>query len=195
MSKVDSLNYIYCPNCARTLEPILVEGKPRKHCYGCDWTHYPTPPIGVAAIVTRIADDLRPSVLMVKRKRAPYEGTWMFPAGFLEWGEHPEDTLSRDALKEEVGLTLVSSKLITIGLAEKDPRYPNHLVLFYHVETTGEIKNNDADENSEIEWQPIYSNIKIGFPHHIKVMKKIKSDIRYYFAKDLERLEKEGETK
>ena len=177
-------DYMFCPFCARTLETKLEEGKCRKYCRECNWTYYPTPPIGVSAIIPMIVgEEDGPCVLMVKRKREPYEGTWMFPAGFLEWGEHPEDTLRRDALKEETGLTLVTSKLIRIDIAREDPRYPNHLVLFYRATAMGKIENNDPDENSSVQWKSIYRPVDIGFPHHRIVFDDIVAFPTKYFGR------------
>ena len=170
--------YIYCPFCSSSLDIIVREGKDLKHCNNCKWTHYPTPHIAVAGVTIRYRADNRPYVLMVKRKREPFKDTWMFPAGFLEFGECPEeDTLLRE-LREETGLTVVKSNFITILKSENDPRSPEHLVIFYQIELMGNIVNNDKEENSEIEWKSIYEDIDIGFPHHKKIFDKICQSIR-----------------
>lgn len=175
------LNYQFCPFCSLRLKVRFEESKPLKHCKKCNWTHYPAPHIAVAAVITEIHDD-KPSILMVRRKREPFKDTWMFPAGFLEFGEHPEqDTLPRE-LMEEVGLTRVRSKVLQILKASSDPRSPDHLVIFYHVETSGNITNNDENENSDIQWKSINEKIGIGFPHHQAILDHIRDRSSEFFT-------------
>ena len=181
------MEYLYCPFCAKTLGFKPEEGKIRKHCRECKWTHYPTPHIASAAVITKVNDKLEPCVLMVKRKREPFASTWMFPAGFLEFGEHPEkDTLPREIM-EEVGLTLKYSRLMEIRKSEGDPRSPSHLVIFYDVQTTGDIINKDTDENSEIRWISVKDTVDIGFPHHRVIFDHIKSHVSEYFDYNFKR--------
>jgi len=160
--------YIFCPYCASELKTIIQENKPFKHCSECSWTHYPTPHIAVAGVI--ISDN---KVVMVKRNREPFKDTWMFPAGFLEFGEHPEQTLFRE-VREETGLRVVDWDLMEIIQSTSDPRSPKHLVLFYKAKAIGEIKNNDQDENSRVEWKSLDEDIEIGFPHHKVIFHKLK---------------------
>lgn len=180
-----SQEYIYCPFCASLLIKRIEEGDEYKYCFKCKWTYYPAPHIAVAAIIAEIRPDLGPCTLMVRRKREPFKDTWMFPAGFLKLGEHPEeDTLPRET-KEEVGKIVIKSRLVRILKSTSDPRSPSHLVLFYQVQTTGEIVNNDTAENSDIQWKPINSTVNIGFPHHQKIFEDIKSNTDSYFDRNL----------
>src|SRR3989344_4615050 len=168
--------YWYCPFCGKALEVKTEEHRERKHCPSCQWTHYPTPSIAVAAVVTEFRQEknLQPCVLMVRRNREPFKGTWMFPAGFLEWGEHPEDTLIRE-LREETGLIAVYSiNLWRVERSINDPRSPEHLVIFYRVQARGDVINNDADENLAVQWKSIDEPIEIGFPVHKGIFNRIK---------------------
>jgi len=185
--KHDLGKYIYCPFCTRKLETrIEEENKIRSYCSQCNWTHYPTPAIAVGGVATKIGLDLKPYVLMVRRNREPFKGSWMFPAGFLESGEHPEDTLPRE-LKEETGLDIISFKLLRICKSIIDPRSPDHLIIFYLVRVGGDIRNNDKDENLAIEWKSIYDDIDIGFPHHRILFDELRSKISEYWNLDSRR--------
>lgn len=111
-------------------------------------------------------------VLMVKRKRNPHRGTWMFPAGFVEFGEHPEDTLIRE-VKEETGLKVREYKYFSLLQSPDDPRSPGHFSIFYRVtDYTGEIIN-DVKENLRIQWFPISNLPSIGWESHNQVSKKL----------------------
>lgn len=59
--------------------------------------------VGVSAVVLR---DGR--VLLGRRRGAHGAGTWAFPGGKVDPGEHPTDTVARE-LREETGLVAVRS--------------------------------------------------------------------------------------
>ncbi|MEO6867293.1 MAG: NUDIX domain-containing protein [Gaiellales bacterium] len=92
-----------CPVCRGSLQTQVSEpgAQPHLRCEGdCggDWYANPKPTGNVLA--TR-ADDGR--LLLVRRGRAPFEGYWDIPGGFLEDGEEPLDGARRELL-EETGL-------------------------------------------------------------------------------------------
>jgi ADP-ribose pyrophosphatase YjhB (NUDIX family) len=70
---------------------------------------YPeTPLVGVGAII--IEDD---RVVLVKRGRAPLQGTWSIPGGVLEVGETLRKAAIREAY-EETGLTIEPGELLGV---------------------------------------------------------------------------------
>jgi len=77
MLKAKPPDYRFCPFCGRPLETMKDDGRTMSHCYSCNWTYYPHVATSAAAIIVR-----KNRVLMVRRARAPYLNTWMFPAGF-----------------------------------------------------------------------------------------------------------------
>lgn len=79
--------------------------------------------------------------------RNPHEDTWMFPAGFVSFGEHPKETVVRE-LQEETGLNAKVVKLIDVIQVDDDPRSLGHFGFFYAVTVTGKIKPTDKEENS-----------------------------------------------
>jgi len=98
MLKINPPNYQFCPFCGKKLKIKKEENKKRRFCPFCNWTYYPHVGGAVAAIIIK-----NKKVLLVKRKREPNKGTWMLPAGFIDFGEHPEETVKRE-IKEETGL-------------------------------------------------------------------------------------------
>lgn len=126
MLKINPPNYIFCPFCSKKLSIVNVEdGRKRKSCRFCHWTHYPH--VGAAATAVIIRGK---KVLMVQRAEEPYKDTWMFPAGFIEYGEHPMDALKRE-VKEETNLTVIKARLMDVFQSGDDPRSPGHFVFFY----------------------------------------------------------------
>lgn len=165
MLKINPPDYQFCPFCGKRLEIRIEEGKERKYCSSCGWTYYPRATQAAAAVIVK-----KGKVLLAQRKREPFKGTWMFPAGFTDFGEHPLETLKRE-VKEETGLELKKARLIDVNQVEGDSREPGHFVFFYEVEVSdGQLKNDD-EENQEIAWFDIKNPPKIGFKNHQKIMK------------------------
>ncbi len=72
MLKIKPPNYQFCPFCGGKLEIKKEEERERKFCSSCNWTYYPHVACAVAAVIVRGS-----RVLMVRRNREPYKGTWM----------------------------------------------------------------------------------------------------------------------
>jgi len=169
MLKIKPPNYQFCPFCAKLLQIRIEEGKERKYCSSCKWTYYPR--VGQSAGAVIIKDN---KVLLVQRKREPYKGTWMFPAGFVDFDEHPIETIRRE-VREETGLTVKKVCLMNIFQSEDDTRAPGHLSIFYRVEVLDGHLKNDNKENQDIGWFDIQKPPKIGWKNHQKIMKFLQS--------------------
>src|SRR5712692_10372883 len=100
--------YRFCPFCGCRLSVKTEEGKRRSYCGPCSWTYYPRAAMSVSAIIAK-----RDRVLLVKRRRDPFKGTWMFPAGFVDYGEHPVESVKRE-VKEETGLEVTGVTLLGV---------------------------------------------------------------------------------
>ena len=92
----------FCPSCGGRLELRLLpdEDRPRHICAACGRIEYVNPKI-VAAVLPVNAG----RVLLLRRAIEPRAGTWVFPGGFVEWGETMEEAATREAL-EEVGVAV-----------------------------------------------------------------------------------------
>ena len=174
MLKIKPLDYQFCPFCSKKLQIKVEENKKRKYCSSCRWTYYPRVAQAAAAVIVKDK-----KVLLVRRKREPFKGTWMFPAGFVDFGEHPLETLRRE-IKEETGLRLKTAKFIDIVQAKDDPRELGHLTIFYRAEVFDGHFKNDDEENEKIAWFDISKAPQLGFENHHQIMKfiqkKFKSD-------------------
>lgn len=165
MLKTEPPNYRFCPFCGRKLENKIEEERKRKFCSPCNWTYYPHVAGSAAAIIIR-----GQKILLVKRNREPYKNTWMFPAGFIDFGEHPQETLVRE-VKEETGLKVKSIKLFKVLQSEDDPRSPGHFLFFYEVEVAGGKLKTDNEENQDIGWYDIKNPPIIGWKSHRQIIK------------------------
>lgn len=165
MLKIKPPNYQFCPFCGNKLKIKIEEEHERKFCEMCKWIYYPYVAASAGAVIVE-----KGKVLLVKRAREPYKGTWMFPAGFVDYGEHPEETLARE-IKEETGLKLKKAVLFKVMQSEDDPRSPGHFLFFYKVTVSGTKLETDKDENQEIGWFEIKNPPEIGWESHRFVIK------------------------
>ena len=162
----------HCPFCGNSLGTREEEGHQRSYCHACQWTYYPRVAISVSTIITRGKE-----VLLVKRRREPYKGTWMFPSGFNDYGEHPEETARRE-VREETSLTVTGLILRAVCQSPDDPREPGHIMFFYDARVApGEIAT-DPDENEAIDWFPINAPPLIGWELHQRFMAELQEQHR-----------------
>jgi len=67
----------FCLVCGARLRRARLEGRWRRRCPRCGWTFYANPVPAVVAVIVRGG-----RVLLTRRARPPYQGTWDAPGGF-----------------------------------------------------------------------------------------------------------------
>ncbi len=137
----------YCLVCGTRLRPVREHGRIRRRCPACGWTFYDNPVPAAVALVER-----GDRVLLVRRARPPYAGTWDLPGGFLEAGETPERGLRRE-LREELGLRVRRPRLMGFATDRYGPRGFPVLTVIYAV-TAGSGRLKIADDVSGARWVP-----------------------------------------
>lgn len=103
----------YCPRCGGQLEPCVDSGKHRSCCAVCGFVVYHNP---YPVVVTTVVDG--DSALFVKRARAPEEGCWSMPGGYLEVDEPLEAGAARE-LAEETNIEASPTDLQFVGTSYK----------------------------------------------------------------------------
>jgi len=90
--------------------------------------------LGVYALATH-----HEGLILIRKGRGPYRGSWDLPGGRIEFGESPRDALVRE-VSEETGLVVVDSKLIdvvstrfTYELPDGTERDLHHIGVLYRV--------------------------------------------------------------
>ncbi|MCC6475433.1 NUDIX domain-containing protein [bacterium] len=150
----------FCPRCGGILEQQNREGQLRQVCIVCGEILYHNPIPAVAAVLFQEG-----RVLLVKRKFEPRKGLWGLPAGFMEWGESPEQALIRE-VREETNAVCVPRSLLGAESHLADP-YGHVLVIGYRAELNSphhEIK--PGDDAEEVAWYELDKIPTLAFHSH-----------------------------
>ncbi|MCL6640467.1 MAG: NUDIX hydrolase [Candidatus Rokubacteria bacterium] len=138
----------YCLACGTRLARVRVDGRLRPRCPACGWTFYDNPVPAAVAVIVR-----RGRVLLARRARPPFAGTWDLPGGFLEALEDPERALMRE-LREELGVRLRWARLVAFATDRYGPRGFPILTLLYRARVEpGPIRV--SDDVGEARWFPL----------------------------------------
>jgi 8-oxo-dGTP diphosphatase len=114
------------------------------------------------AILTREA---RPRVLLIRRKREPFAGSWAMPGGFVDENERLEDAARRE-LEEETGVQVAElEQLFTAGDPGRDPRGWTVSVVYLAQVNVADVKPEAADDAEEVSWFPLDDLPQLAFDH------------------------------
>lgn len=135
----------FCLACGARLRTVREDGRRRHRCPRCRWTFYGNPVPAAVAVIVRGG-----RLLLARRARPPYAGSWDLPGGFLEAGEHPEAGLRRE-LEEELGVKTRRARLIDFATDRYGPKGVPVLTMVYRV-TPERGRVRPADDVSEVRW-------------------------------------------
>jgi len=159
----------YCIRCGTALELRREDDRERKVCPRCGWVYYPKP--NQASAVAILQDS---KVLLVRRKHEPFKGQWTMPSGFIEFGESPEETATRE-MREEIGVEVELTGLVDVLMERGDPRGLCLLVVYTGRIVGGELKA--GDDAAEVRAFPLNRlPEKIAFQAHRIALEKLAGD-------------------
>jgi ADP-ribose pyrophosphatase YjhB (NUDIX family) len=152
----------FCIRCGNKLVRRTVEKRVRGVCPKCGHVAFRNAKPAVGLLIEKDG-----ALLLVRRERAPFEGYWDIPGGFLEADEEPRTGARREA-REETGLRVGVGDLI--GVYHDKNRDDHTLNLYYAAHVIGgtEKAGDDADD---LRWFAL-SEIprRIAFPGHTKAV-------------------------
>jgi 8-oxo-dGTP diphosphatase len=129
------------------MRPIREHGVARRGCPRCGFIAYRNPVPACGVVIVRSG-----AVLLARRGHEPRKDAWGIPAGFMEYGEHPERTAVREAL-EETGLRVRLTGLFGVYAGRDDPRTRAVLILYHAKVVGGRLR--PGDDASEVGYFPL----------------------------------------
>lgn len=125
---------------------------------------HPRPAVTVDVVIFTVRDgDLQ--VLLIRRKRPPFEGMWAIPGGFVRIDESLEDAALRE-LEEETGVRDVYlEQLYTFGDPDRDPRGRVITVAYFALVPANTVRLRAGDDASEARWWSMYDLPPLAFDH------------------------------
>ena len=105
-------------------------------------------------------------VLLIKRDITPFQGHWVLPGGFVEYGEQLENAAKREVF-EETGLKVEIEKFVGVyDTPDRDPRGQTISAVYLCKVISGELKG--SREGQELKWFGKGElPEKIGFDHKL----------------------------
>lgn len=124
---------------------------------------FPRPAVTVDCLVFRIKEG-EVEMLLIKRKKGPYQDMWAFPGGFMEIEEAPEEAVVRE-LEEETGIIVGNiMQIAAFGAVDRDPR-GRTVSIAYCAFLTGEQQAKAASDASDVKWFLLKQLPQLAFDH------------------------------
>ena len=167
----------FCHSCGGPVASREEDGIKRDFCPACNLIFYENPLPVVSAIV---AEDRR--ILLVKRGKSPYKGSWCLPTGFAETGESIEEAALRE-LEEETG---IRGRILALADVQsyKSRFYGDLLFISYEVEQTGGTLKPGSDTVAA-RYFPVDGLPRLAFPSNRDAVRSyIKSRSEYWSIVD-----------
>ena len=120
-------------------------------------------PVTPLLTVDCVVIDRAGRLLLIKRGRAPFKGSYALPGGFVDVGETVEDACRREVM-EETGVKL--RKLTLVGVFSDPGRDPRgHTVSVAFLARIGSGKAHAGDDAAAVEWVDGWRRAKLAFDH------------------------------
>jgi 8-oxo-dGTP diphosphatase len=156
-----------------------------------DSNKYEHPSVTVDILIFTVDISGKLELLLIKRKRPPFQDCWAIPGGFVNMNESLEEAAARE-LMEETSITDVHmEQLYTFGNVDRDPRTRVISVAYMVLIPKEKLSIKAGDDAKEAEWFQVSlkdnsltfnKNIELAFDHEdiIKVaIERLRGKLSY----------------
>jgi 8-oxo-dGTP diphosphatase len=117
------------------------------------------------------------NVLLIKRKVAPFQGSWALPGGLVLENESLETAVERE-LQEETNVTIdYLEQLYSFGKPDRDPRNRVVSVAYFALVKPSHHEIKADTDAQDVAWFPINELPELAFDHAI-ILDKAKTRLR-----------------
>ena len=147
-----------------------------------DVTKYERPSVTVDVVIFTLIEGAL-HVLLVQRRRWPFDGHWAIPGGFVEMTESIDDAARRE-LEEETGLRDVYlEQLYTFGAPGRDPRTRVISVAYIALIRADAQQLRVSEESTDVRWFAVAAlPDKLAFDHEeilARAIARLRSKLEY----------------
>lgn len=140
---------------------------------------HPRPSVTTDILVFSIRDGVL-QVLLIQRKRDPFQGAWAIPGGFVQMNEGIEAGATRE-LREETGLDAIPLRQLgTYGAPDRDPRGRVITIAFIALVPSDGLLAKGGSDAQDAQWFALDNLPLLAFDHA-----SILADGRARLAKDV----------
>lgn len=128
---------------------------------------YPKADVTVDIVVFGIEKGKKLKVILIRRGKEPFLGSWALPGGFIDMDERLEESAARE-LKEETGIELsYLEQLYTFGQPYRDPRGRVIAVAHMGLVRPEMVEPKGGDDAAEARWFAVedVSTLALAFDH------------------------------
>ena len=136
---------------------------------------YPRPAVTVDIVI--VTKTKRRKVLLIRRKNAPFQGSWAIPGGFVDMDESLEQAARRELLEETGVKATRLEQLHTFGEPERDPRSRVISVVYLAEVDPDKVRPVAADDAEDVGWFSLTSPPALAFDH-AKILKLAKKRLQ-----------------
>ncbi len=144
-----------------------------------DVTKFERPSVTADVVIFTVLE-AQLKVLLIKRKKWPYQDSWAIPGGFIKMDESLEESAYRE-LAEETNVTreqVYLEQLYTFGDPGRDPRTRVITVAYFALVSADQLNPQAADDAADVGWFSIHDLPALAFDHP-KIVSYALTRLRY----------------
>ena len=162
--------YHFCPKCGASFGRKVIHDLERLVCSQCEFIFWQNPVGGVAVIV--MDED---EILLGRRSRGIYTGTWCIPCGYVEYDEDVRVAARRE-FAEETGLLVSVGTVYAVHSNFHNPAMHSVGVWFRGEVTGGELQA--ADDLDKVAYLSLRDPLpKLAFPTDELVVQQLRAEL------------------